>query len=136
MRLGFRLIAGVVLMIVASIASFVSKIGLVEVDAQVSSIDRKCTFVEKDKDAGSERSYEDNCDSTGEWDAVKADKSKQNIVGSADVLISYTSPKDQSYQTAHLHYSARDPEFFSVKAYDTIKVLVDPDHPEKVRKAS
>lgn len=134
MRFGFRLIAGVVLMIVASIASFVSKIGMVEVEAQVSSIDRKCTFVEKDKSGGTERRYDDNCDSTGEWDAVKADKSRQNIVGTADMLISYTSPKDRSYQTAHIHFTARDPEFFNVKAYDTIKVLVDPDHPEKVRK--
>lgn len=134
MRLGFRLIAGIVLMGVASIASFVSKIGMVEVDAQVSSIDRTCTFVETDSDNGSKRQYEDGCDSTGEWDSVKADKSKQNIKGNADVLISYTSPKDQSYQTAHIHYTARDPEFFSIQAYDTIKVLVDPDHPEKVRK--
>lgn len=134
MRFGFQLIAGVILIIVASIASFVSKIGMVEVDAQVASIDRTCTFVETT--GATKRNVEDNCDSTGEWDEVKADKSKQNIVGKADMTISYTSPKDGSYQTAHLHYTARDREFFNVKANDTIKVLVDPDHPEKVRKAS
>lgn len=132
MRLGFRLIAGIVLMVVASIASFVSKIGMVEVDAQVSSIDRTCTFVEKD--GSEERRVEDNCDSTGEWDSVKADKSKQNIVGKADLTLTYRSPKDQSYQVAHLHLTARDKEFFSVQAYDTIKVLVDPDKPDKARK--
>ena len=75
---------------------------------------------------------EDDCNSTGEFASVKADKSKQNIVGKAKVHVIYTSPVDQTTQTAVYSLSSRDPEFFTVRADDTVKVRFDPEHPEQV----
>ena len=49
--------------------------------------------------------------------------------------VTYNAPQDGSYQTSELHFTARDPEFYDLKAGDEINVLVRNDNPAEITKA-
>jgi hypothetical protein len=51
------------------------------------------------------------------------------------VKVSYIAPKDASYQTSELHFTARDDEFYDLKAGDEFNILVRDDELNKITKA-
>lgn len=105
--------------------------------ASVFLIDRKCDIVETATNGGgakSTRIYSDDCKSISAWDSAKAKRDK-GISGSATVKVTYNAPQDGSYQTSELHFTARDPEFYDLKAGDEINVLVRNDNPAEITKA-
>lgn len=105
--------------------------------ASVFLIDRKCDIVETATGAtGSKttRIYSDDCKSIAAWDSARA-KRDSGISGNSTVKVSYTAPQDGSYQTSELHFTARDPEFYDLKAGDEINVLVRNDDPTKITRA-
>jgi hypothetical protein len=104
--------------------------------ASVFLIDRKCDIVETATGAtGSKttRIYSDDCKSISAWDTARAKRDK-GISGSSTVKVSYTAPQDGSYQTSELHFTARDAEFYDLKAGDEINVLVRNDDLHKIIK--
>ena len=105
--------------------------------ASVFLIDRKCDIIETETSPDghkSSRTYNDDCKSIEAWDDAAAKRNKK-IAGNATVKVSYTAPKDGSSQTAELHFSARDDEFYNLKAGDEINILVRNDDPTKITKA-
>jgi hypothetical protein len=104
--------------------------------ASVSTIDRSCNFIETTKEAGktTARGYTDSCNSTDEWASVREKRNKV-VSGRATVHITYTAPKDGSYQTAELKFDGRDDEFYKLRAGDEIQILVSNDNPKKIYKA-
>jgi hypothetical protein len=104
--------------------------------ASISTIDRSCDFIETTKQAGrtTARGYTDSCNSTDEWSSVREKRNKV-VSGRATVHITYTAPKDGSYQTAELKFDGRDDEFYKLKAGDEIDILVNNDNPKKIYKA-
>jgi hypothetical protein len=105
--------------------------------ASVFLIDRKCDIVETATNAGgakTTRIYSDDCKSISAWDTARAKRDK-GISGSSTVKVSYTAPQDGSYQTSELHFTARDAEFYDLKAGDEIDVLVRNDDLHKIIKA-
>jgi hypothetical protein len=104
--------------------------------ATVSYIDRTCDFVEKSQRGSTEsvRDYTESCYSTDEFDTVREKRNKV-VSGRAVVHLSYTAPKDGSYQTAELPLTGRDDEFYELKAGDEIDILVSNRDPAKIRKA-
>jgi len=104
--------------------------------ASISTIDRSCDFIETTKEAGrtTARGYTDSCNSTDEWSSVREKRNKV-VSGRATVHVSYTAPKDGSYQTAELKFDGRDEEFYKLKAGDEIDILVSNVDPKKIYKA-
>jgi hypothetical protein len=104
--------------------------------ASISTIDRSCDFIETTKEAGktAARGYTDSCNSTDEWSNVREKRNKV-VSGRATVHITYTAPKDGSFQTAELKFDGRDDEFYKLRAGDEINILVNNDDPKKVYKA-
>jgi hypothetical protein len=104
--------------------------------ASISTIDRSCDFIETTKEAGrrTARGYTDSCNSTDEWSNVREKRNKV-VSGRATVHITYTAPKDGSFQTAELKFDGRDDEFYKLKAGDEINILVSNTDPKKVYKA-
>ena len=104
--------------------------------ASVFLIDRKCDIIETETSPGhkSSRTYNGECKSIDAWDDAAAKRNKK-IAGNATVKVSYTAPKDGSSQTAELHFTARDDEFYDLKAGDEINILVRNDDPTKITKA-
>ena len=104
--------------------------------ASISTIDRSCDFIETTKEAGktSARGYTDSCNSTDEWSNVR-EKRNKIVSGRATVHITYTAPKDGSFQTAEFRFDGRDDEFYKLRAGDEIEVLVSNTDPKKVYKA-
>jgi hypothetical protein len=102
--------------------------------ASVFKIDRTCNFTETTTDPSgsvkSVRGLSDSCDSTGEWDKIRNDRSKR-ISGKATVYVQYVAPQDGQQHTAELKFTGRDDEFYEIKAGDQLKVLVRNDDPDK-----
>ena len=104
--------------------------------ASVFVIDRKCDIVETTTSSTSKstRIYSDDCKSIEAWDSARAKRDK-GISGQATVKVSYTAPQEGSYQTSELHFTARDSEFYDLKAGDEINILVSNEDHSKIRKA-
>jgi hypothetical protein len=108
--------------------------------ATVSTIDRTCDFIETSTIQGvkSSRAMTDECNSTDEWDnrrdAVNAQRARK-VSGRAVVHITYTAPQDGSYQSADLHFTGSDDEFYSLQAGSEIDILVSNSDPKKIRRA-
>jgi hypothetical protein len=106
--------------------------------ASVFLIDRKCDIIETVTSPDGHKSsstYNGDCKSVDDaWDAAEA-KHNKKIAGRSTVKVSYTAPKDGSSQTAELHFTARDDEFYDLKAGDEINILVRNDDPTKITKA-
>lgn len=105
--------------------------------ASVFLIDRKCDIIETTTSPDghkSSRTYTGECKSVDEWGDVRA-KHDKKIAGRAVVKVSYVAPKDGSSQTSELHFTARDNEFYDLKAGDEINILVRNDDPTKITKA-
>ena len=106
--------------------------------ASVSLIDRKCEIIETVTSPDGNKSsstFNGDCKSADDaWNSAKA-KHNKKIAGTSTVTVSYTAPKDGSYQTSELHFTARDDEFYDLKAGDEINILVRNDDPTKITKA-
>jgi hypothetical protein len=105
--------------------------------ASVSMIDRTCDIIETETSPDghkSVRTYNGECKSVDAWDKAKAKRDK-TISGKAVVTVSYSAPKDGSYQSAELRFDSRDDEFYDLKAGDEINILVRNDDPTKITKA-
>jgi len=106
--------------------------------ASVSMIDRTCDIIETETSPDghkSSRTYSGECKSVDEaWDKAKT-KHDKKIAGKATVTVDYIAPKDGSSQTAELRFTARDDEFYDLKAGDEINILVRNDDPTKITKS-
>jgi hypothetical protein len=105
--------------------------------ASVTLIDRKCDIIETTTDPDghkSVRTYNGECKSVDAWDKAKAKRDK-TISGKALVDVTYTAPKDGSFQSAQLRFDSQDDEFYDLKAGDEINILVRNDDPTKITKA-
>ena len=106
--------------------------------ASVFLIDRNCDIIETETSPDghkSTRTYKGECKSVDDaWDKAKT-KHDKDISGTATVKVSYIAPKDGSSQTSELHFTARDDEFYDLKAGDEINILVRNDDPTKITKA-
>jgi hypothetical protein len=106
--------------------------------ASVFLIDRKCDIIETETSPDghkSSRTYTGECKSVDDaWDKAEA-KHDKKIAGKAVVKVTYIAPKDGSSQTAELHFTARDDEFYDLKAGDEINILVRNDDPTRITKA-
>ena len=106
--------------------------------ASVFLIDRTCDIIETVTTPDGQKSsstYDGECKSADTaWDDAKA-KHDKKISGRATVKVTYVAPKDGSSQTAELHFTARDDEFYDLKAGDEINILVRNDDPTKITKA-
>ena len=138
----FRLYAmvGVVLFIVgaAGVSTINRATNYTPAKASVFLIDRKCDIIETETSPDghkSSRTYNGECKSVDDaWDKAKS-KHDKKISGRATVKVTYTAPKDGSSQTSELHFTARDDEFYDLKAGDEINILVRNDDPTKITKA-
>jgi len=105
--------------------------------ASVFLIERTCDIIETTTNPDgrkSTRTYNGECKSVDAWNDAEA-KRDRKIAGNATVKVSYTAPRDGSYQTSELHFTARDDEFYDLKAGDEINILVRNDDPAKITKA-
>jgi hypothetical protein len=106
--------------------------------ASVFMIDRKCDIIETVTSPDGHKSsstFSGECKSVDTaWNKAK-NKHDRDIAGRATVKVTYIAPKDGSSQTADLHFTARDNEFYDLKAGDEINVLVRNDDPTKITKA-
>jgi hypothetical protein len=106
--------------------------------ASVFLIDRTCDIIETETGPDghkSTRTYNGQCKSVDSaWDNARAKHDKE-IAGRAVVKVTYTAPRDGSSQTSELHFTARDDEFYDLKAGDEINILVRNDDPTKIAKA-
>ena len=106
--------------------------------ASVFLIDRKCDIIETVTSPDGHKSsstYNGECKSVDDaWDKAQS-KHDKKISGRATVKVTYVAPKDGSSQTAELHFTARDDEFYDLKAGDEINILVRNDDPTKITKA-
>ena len=138
----FRLYAmvGVVLFIVgvAGVSTINRATNYTPAKASVFLIDRTCDIIETETSPDghkSSRTYNGECKSADDaWDKAKS-KHDNKISGRATVKVTYVAPKDGSSQTAELHFTARDDEFYELKAGDEINILVRNDDPTKITKA-
>ena len=138
----YRLYAmvGVVLFIVgaAGVSTINRATNYSPAKASVFLIDRKCDIIETVTNPDGQKSsstYNGECKSADEaWDTAEA-KHDKKISGRATVKVTYVAPKDGSSQTAELHFTARDDEFYDLKAGDEINILVRNDDPTKITKA-
>jgi hypothetical protein len=106
-----------------------------EAKATISTIDRTCDFIETTVEDGhkSARGLTDSCNSTDEWEKVRAKRNKV-VSGKAVVHVSYTAPQNGSYQTGELTLTGRDDEFYSLHAGDSVAILVSKADPTRIRK--
>ena len=131
---------GVVLFIVgvAGVSAINRATNYAPAKASVFLIDRKCDIIETETSPDghkSSRTYTGECKSVDDaWDKAQS-KHDKKISGRATVKVTYTAPKDGSSQTAELHFTARDDEFYDLKAGDEINILVRNDDPTKITKA-
>jgi len=138
----YRLYAmvGVVLFIVgaAGVSTINRATNYSPAKASVFLIDRKCDIIETVTGPDGHKSsstYNGECKSVDDaWDKAKS-KHDKKISGRATVKVSYVAPKDGSSQTAELHFTARDDEFYDLKAGDEINILVRNDDPTQITKA-
>jgi len=138
----FRLYAmvGVVLFIVgvAGVSTINRATNYTPAKASVFLIDRKCDIIETETGPDghkSSRAYNGECKSADDaWDKAKS-KHDDKISGRATVKVTYIAPKDGSSQTSELHFTARDDEFYELKAGDEINILVRNDDPTQIIKA-
>ena len=72
------------------------------------------------------------CDTTDEFEALRRNpgERRKNIVGKGTLTVSFTSPKDQSFQTAEIKIDGNDDEFYAHRG-DAIDVWVDKTDPSK-----
>ena len=130
----------------ASAALAGCSIGGLPAKATVTTIDRKCEIIETIKHqiddprepghkmmAQEMNSSTGECDSVDEWAEVRAKRTKK-VVGTAAVHVAYQAPQDGSYQNATLSFTGRDDEFYTLRAGDTVDILVAKDNPAKIRK--
>lgn len=106
--------------------------------AMVTTIDRKCNIIEQsyeessagERKMGAKRSYEGECHEIDDWEKVKK-KRGMNLKGHADIHLSYAGPDGKSY-TGKIRVTGRDSEFYDLKSGDSVKIMVDPDKPERI----
>jgi hypothetical protein len=110
--------------------------------ATVTMIDRTCDYVETTRDPStnkveSARGLTDSCSATDEWEKQRDEirKTNKRFAGDAIVHVSYTAPQDGSFQTADLHFTGRDDEFYDLQAGSEIKILVSNSDRSKIKKA-
>lgn len=121
--------------------------GAIPAKGTVTTIDRTCEIVEtitREVDhprasghkvkAQEMNSMTGDCDSVEEWAEVRAKRSKK-VAGNADVHVVYQAPQDSSFHSATLHFTGRDDEFYTLRAGETVDILVAKDNPAKIRKA-
>lgn len=105
--------------------------------AWVFMIERKCDIVETATSFDGKktsRTYQGDCKSVEDaWDKAKG-KHDKNISGTATVKVSYVAPQNGTSQTSELHFTARDDEFYALKAGDEVDVLVSNADPTKIIK--
>lgn len=110
----------------------------VPVKAEIVSIDRKCSFMTVESIAGrkvmSEQREMKSCDTTDEFEDLRSGSGRRarSIVGKGTLAISYTSPVDQSQQSAEIAIDGNDDAFYAHRG-DTIRVWVDKTDPGKAR---
>ncbi len=130
-------IAVVGIMIVGAVTSIDRATNYVTTDAEIYRIDRKCMFTvtEKGPNGTKASGEEDDCDSIPEWATRRASHAtdKRNLVGTARVKVTYTSPIDQSYQSGVLEFTGRDELFYTLNAHDKLKILVSKSDPTKIK---
>jgi hypothetical protein len=115
--------------------------------ATVTTIDRTCEIIEtitREVDdprapghklkAQEMNSSTGECDSVEEWADVKSKRSKK-VAGTAKVHVDYQAPQDGRYHSATLDFTGRDDEFYTLRAGDSVDILVARDNPDKIRKA-
>jgi hypothetical protein len=109
----------------------------VSVKAEIASIERKCSYRsvagERKGRPITERMGEMlPCDTTDEFEALRRNpgERRKNIVGKGTLTVSFTSPKDQSFQTAEIKIDGNDDEFYAHRG-DAIDVWVDKTDPSK-----
>jgi hypothetical protein len=105
-----------------------------KVTATVTTIDRTCDFTEttyEGKKAVSARNYTDSCTSTDEFAKVKEQRNKM-VSGRATVHVSYAAPKDGSYQTGEFKMTGTDDDFYTLKAGDSVDILVSKTDPTQI----
>ena len=121
--------------------------GALPVKATVTTIDRTCEIIETithevddprapghKLKAQESNSMTGECDSVEEWAEVKSKRSKK-VAGTAKVHVDYQAPQDGSYHSATLNFTGRDDEFYTLRAGDSVDILVAKDNPDKIRKA-
>ena len=103
--------------------------------ASVFRIDRECKFTRVYTDGKREKISQD-CSATDEFKSIANStegKRKMDVDGKAVVKVSYTSPKDGSYQTSELRFTGRDDPFYKLRAGDEVAILVSNDDHSKIR---
>jgi len=121
--------------------------GALPVKATVTTIDRTCEIIETitheideprapghKLKAQESNSMTGECDSVEEWAEVKSKRSKK-VAGTAKVHVDYQAPQDGRYHSATLNFTGRDDEFYTLRAGDSVDILVAKDNPDKIRKA-
>lgn len=114
--------------------------------ATVTTIDRTCEIIETttrqidDPRAPGHKltaqemdSSTGDCNSVEEWAEVRAKRTKK-VAGTADIHVTYQAPQDGSVHYATLTYTGRDDEFYTLRAGDSVDVVVAKDDPAKIRK--
>jgi len=134
----YGMIAAVMLIVgVAGVSAINRAANYKPAKASVFLIDRKCDIIETETSFDgkkSSRTYQGECKSAEDaWDKAKG-KHDKDISGRAVVKVSYIAPQDGSSQTSDLTFTARDDEFYSLKAGDQIDVLVSNSDPAKIIK--
>lgn len=131
-----RLAAIGLVMVVGAVGMINRSVNYTPAKGTVDTIDRECQFTETTTDPDGKttaRGITDSCNSTDEFKEVADSKKRtRNIAGKAVVHVSYTSPKDGSWQVGDLHFDGRDDEFYKLKAGDQVDILVSNDDPKKI----
>ena len=102
--------------------------------ATIFLVDRECRFT-REYEGGKKETVTQSCNATDEFKTIARSpdgKRKMDVDGTAVVKVSYTAPKDGSYQTSQLRFDGRDDEFYALKAGDQIDVLVSNDDPAMI----
>jgi Neuraminidase (sialidase) len=130
----FTVVAAVM---ISGIASVNKSAKWAETKATIESIDRSCDFVEttyEDKRATSSHGYTDSCSSTDEFDKIKKKRNKM-VSGRATVHVNYTAPNNGSYQTGKFTMNGGDDDFYTLKAGDSVEILVSKSDATKIRRS-
>jgi hypothetical protein len=115
------------------------KADLVEVDAEIYSIDRTCRFDVSENDSTTGRktvkSESDDCSSHPDFAKFKNPKTRPyKVDGKAAFKLIYKSPVDGSSQTGVVDYDGGDEEFYSFNADDKIRIRVSKSDPSVIEK--
>ncbi len=115
--------------------------------AMVTTIDRKCEIIESitrqvddprapghKLKAQEMKTTTGECDSVEEWAEVRAKRSKK-VAGTAEIHVTYQAPQDGTVHQTILTFTGRDDEFYTLRAGDSVDVVVAKDDPAKIRKA-